>query len=488
MTQNRTAQLLRLAKKLAKIRMSSAPNKQAEYKRTMFYELKGMGGVYFKCLQIMSVTHKFLEGWAGPAEMSVFNQVPTEELNINQYIKNPAVFESYERQPFATGSFAQVYKGQLKTGQTVAIKVLRPSIANNLKRDIKYLKRLARLFAEFLPSTILDYRQVVAEFCANCLLETDYLREIENMKYFAGFYASHPYVVIPKVYEDLSSPVAIVQDYIAGPTFADALASRTATRPATQIAYDSTGSDLWVQMTIAGGEALRMAMQADYVFGDPHPGNIKLLPGNKIAFIDFGIIANKPTSQMAFYHWVQAYRDILSGTGGLEGLVEATLNCFCPDIAIALKTCRTSESRPILDTLAEAMASKFDNMKGDTIVNDLAKNGHFFRLFTDVLDSGNALNVKLDTANFQLIKAMQAYLGSLTVLDNSETRDRFASAMLNAMDYALRYADVYGVENDMPLRSRFDRNQSYELLLDTVSSLAEGDQFIFQYLHDRMVV
>lgn len=488
MSQHRTAQLAKLAGKLAAIRLSKSPNKQADYKRTLFYELKSMGGVYFKCLQIMSVTLKFLEGWAGPKEMSVFNQIPTEKIDIEKYI-NPDDFVRYERQPFATGSFAQVYKGQLKTGEIVAIKILRPSIATNLKRDLRYLKRLARLFAEFLPSTILDYKKAVWEFCQTCLKETDYTQEIANMKYFYSFYQGHPYVVIPKVYESLSSSQVIVQDYLEGPTFADALTARTAINPASKIIKEATGSDLWTQLITTGGEALRMSMQAEYVFGDPHPGNIKLLPHNKIAFIDFGIIANKPTSQTAFRDWVQAYHNVLDGSGSLEPLVITTLSCFCPDVATALDTCKTYDERSLLNIFAEAAKHKLDSLKDDSIINELARNGHFFRLFTDdSFNTNNAMNVKVDTNNFQLLKAMQSYLGSLTVLDDVETGDRFAPAMLAAMDYALKYAEVYGVKSDLPQRSRFTVSESYEFLLETMSSLAESDQFIFEYINGKMAI
>jgi hypothetical protein len=486
MSQSRTLQFANLVKKLTTIKLSNSANKEFAYRRTLFYELKNMGGVFFKALQVLSVTYRFLEGWAGPKEMTVFNQIPTEDIDIDEYIKEPAAFASIETQPFATGSFAQVYKGTLKTGEQVAVKILRPSIAHNLRGDIKYLKRIAHMFSGFLPSTILDYRQVIGEFCNNCLLETDYTREIENMKYFQSFYKGHPYVVVPKVYENLSSSTCIVQEFIAGPTFADVLIDHTSARPATYIANELTGSNLWTQMTIAGGEALRMAMQADYVFGDPHPGNIKLLPNNRIAFIDYGIIANKPTSQRAFYEWVKSYHAMLTGTGKLDHLAITSLNCFAPDLSLALDTCDMGDARSALSAITEALSAKFDNTQDDKLAHELASNGHFFRLFTESLDGHNALSVKLDTANFQLLKAMQSYLGSLTVLDNNETRDRFGSTMRAAMEYALQYAEHHGVKNDMPLRSRFNKNESYELLIDTMSSLAEGDQAIFKYISGRI--
>ncbi|MFV0484751.1 MAG: hypothetical protein ACK5MU_00760 [Candidatus Saccharimonadales bacterium] len=61
-----------LARDLAKIKMGTSLNKDAESRRAIFYALKKKGGVYVKCLQVLAVTQKFLDGWAGPAEMKVF--------------------------------------------------------------------------------------------------------------------------------------------------------------------------------------------------------------------------------------------------------------------------------------------------------------------------------------------------------------------------------------------------------------------------------
>lgn len=485
MSWRRTKDMVGLAKKLLKIKLDGGDGRA--YKRVIFYWLKDMGGVYIKFLQIMAVTSRFMEGWAGPQEMSVFNQVGREPINLADVLPNAAGLKTYETEPFATGSFAQVYKGTLISGEDVAIKVLRPSIANNLSEDLKYLRRLTGLMARFLPKVILDYKEAVREFTATCLLETDYIREAENMKYFAGFYHNHPYVKIPKVYEELSNGRVIVQEYIAGPTLADVMQKSTVTHSATQIIMEQTGSNLWTQLALAGGEALRMAITADYVFGDAHPGNIKLLPDNKIAFIDFGIIADKPTSQRAFYEWTVAYRDVLAGEGDMSKVLTTALNCFCPDIALALENCRVQDGGTILESLALAVDEKMNVMKGrSNLAKGLVANGHFVRLFTEVLDSKNALNLKMDIANFQLMKSMQAFLGSVTTLDNNETGDRFIKTMVAAMDYALKSVEQIGVKDDMVLRSKFSRSEEYEMLLDTMSSLAEGDEFIFEYILGRI--
>ena len=474
-----------LSRDLAKIKLSTSTNKDAEYRRAIFYALKRRGGVYMKCLQVLAVTQKFLDGWAGPAEMTVFDRLEAEEVKAERYVEM-GNFIKFSEKPVATGSFAVVYRATLMSGEEVAVKILRPSIERRLKSDLKQLKMVARMLSRFLPKSILDYNTVIGEFARTCLLETDYGREVENMEYFQKFYQGHPYVKIPKVYKVLCRKNVIVQEWIEGDTFASILAERSAGKPATALALERTGSNLWTQMIVAGGEAVRMAMCADFVFGDPHPGNIKLLADNKIAFIDFGIVASRPTSRKAFYDWVGAYRNVLMGkTAGVAKLAEATIMCFCPDVAMALRGCDMDGESAMEKILAGVRDKTNALVRSDVVASDLFANGHLFRLFTEVLDGNNSLGLRLDMSNFQLVKAMQAYLGSMTVLDNSETHDKFAGAMLAAMNYALEYAEKVGIENDLPVRSKYSRGENLEILIDTMSSLADGNEFLFEYLQGR---
>ncbi len=478
-----------LISKLGKIYFSDMTNKDSEYKRTVFYSLKEMGGVYIKFLQILCVTQNFTDGWAGPREFDVFNKVEQEPLNIYSVVKNQEMFSYIEDVPFACGSFAQLYKGKLKTGEVVAIKVLRPSIANRLKKDLMKLKQIVKIMSKFLPNNIMDYKEAFEEFSRNCILETDYEREIANMVYFGKMYRGHPYVVIPKVYGELSSRYVIIQEFIEGPTLADLITDIKHGESLDKYAKSITGSDVWVQIMIAGGEALRAAMVEDYLFGDPHPGNIILLKENKIAFIDFGIIASKPTSQEAFYLWTKAYKDILNGSVDYGNLMKATANCFCPDLVNALRNCSINidTNNDFINSLASAMNIKANNMRGNNNVADnLVQNGHLIRVFTKFVDSKNALNLKLDMNNFQLLKAMQAYLSSITMIDNKYGNNKFPKIMLGAMEYALDYCERVGIKNDLKENTKYSKSESYELLLDTLTSLAEGDEFLFQNICERM--
>ena len=471
--------------KLVKIRFTtSAINKNIECRRTIFYTFRDWGGIYLKFLQILAGMSKFMEGWGGPREMEVFSQAPCEPLDLGQQI-DLSKFAEVSSTPVAAGSFAQVYRGRLKTGEEVAIKVLRPSIQKSLRRDLKTLSHLCKFFTHFLPQTLVDYNEAYTA-CANMFLtETDYHREMANQEYFAKLYHDHPRVVIPQVYSELCSSTVIVQDFIAGPTLSDVMSQATSDKPASQIAYELTGSDLWEQVIVAGGEALYMAMCADYVYGDPHPGNIILLPGNRIALIDFGVIANRPRSHRAFYDWVKSYYDILDNRGSFQELLETTVVCFCPDIALAMRRCNF-DNADLLRILSEAISDKLSHeLDGDTTFVQSFKDGHLIEVFIKVVNT-QVLKVKIDMINFELIKAMQAFLGSVTILDNSEGRHGFSGLMYKSMNYALARSQAHGVPQDNVTATCLSLTDSYELLVRTISSLADNDEYVFDLISERI--
>ena len=316
-------------------------------------------------------------------------------------------------------------------------------------------------------------------------LETDYRREMANQEFFAKLYHNHPRVVIPKIYRELSSSDVIVQDFIDGPTLADVMSKATPEKPASQLAQELTGSDLWEQIVVAGGEALYTAMCADYVYGDPHPGNIILLPSNRIALIDFGIIANRPRSHRAFFDWVQSYHDILDGQGGFKRLLETSVTCFCPDIALAMQRCNFGDA-DLLTVLSEAVTDKLDHeMNGNVSYLESFKAGHLADVFIKVVDT-KVIEVEIDMVNFELMKAMQAFLGSVTILDNAEGRHGFAEIMYRSMDYAINNATLRGIPNDNVHNTRLGVTESYELLVRTISTLADNDEYMFNFVRERI--
>lgn len=473
-----------LIAKLARIRLSKATRKDCEYRRAIFESFREWGGVYIKFLQILGGSSKFLDGWGGPREMEIFAQAPREALNLAEHVQIEK-FAKISSEPVAAGSFALVYRGQLITGEDVAVKILRPSIQKNLKTDLKSLRKLCWLFSKFLPKYLVDYNDAYDAYAKMLIQETDYRREIENQKYFTELYRDHPRIVIPKVYEELSSENVIVQDFIEGPALADVMSAATRDKSAAEIAKELTGSDIWEQVILAGGEALYTAMCADYIYGDPHPGNIILLSDNRIGFIDFGIIARRPTSHEAYYNWVKSYYEILCGEDKFQTLLETTVTCFCPDISLAMQKCNF-DGENLLEVLASSITRKLNNeMIGNTNYAQSFRDGHLMDVFIQVVGT-RVIDVDIDTVNFELLKAMQAFLGAVTILDNREGGHSFSEIMRRSMEYALENANLTGVPRDAVKVTHYGLTESYELLVNTVSSLADNDEYLFNLVREKI--
>ncbi len=468
--------------RLSKIYFSKDCDKDSLYKKEIFYTLKDMGGVYNKFLQILCITKNFMAGWGTPKEFQVYNDVTQEDIELLSWIPNRDMYDYIENTPIATGSFAQVYKGILKTGEVVALKVLRPSVYRNLKSDLKKLKRIVKLFSYFISVDILDINAAYKKFSDMCLVETDYKQEIDNMKYFGKLYACNEFIKIPKVYEDLCNEYLIVQEYISGVTLADVITSLKKDESIYDKCFQLTGSNIWKQLIVIGGELIRCAIEEDFLYGDPHAGNIILLPDNKIAFVDFGIISNAPISHYSFYKWVKSYYNILNGNLDIKDFIQSTLNCFCPDYINALEKC-TNEA--FISALSSSMESRLTNLKNsDIIINDLISNGHIFILFTEFMDKNNALGINLDMRNFSLLKAIQAFICTIYTIDSRFSSNNFTFLMLGAMEYALNL--VGKVPYDFIEKSKYSFPEACELLDSVLSKLADNDEFLFKNIFEEM--
>lgn len=203
--------LISLLFKFTSIKFSNKSNKDNLYKKELFYFLKTKSGVYNKFLQVLCITHKFMDGWSGAKEYAVYNQAEGEYIDLKSTIPDIDNYKNITEEPISIGSFAQVYKATAKDGKVLALKILKPSVKNHLKRDLKFLKRIVKIASIFLPSSFLDFNDAISEFNEICLTETDYEREIYNLEYFGDLYKNHKYVVIPKVYKDLSNKYVIAQ-------------------------------------------------------------------------------------------------------------------------------------------------------------------------------------------------------------------------------------------------------------------------------------
>lgn len=191
------------------------------------------------------------------------------------------LFDDITPEPLAAASLGQVYKAKLKkNGREVAIKVQRPGVAELIKRDVYLLRLIAKGFNEEAVKRIgVDAVTLLDEFAENLLEELDYTQEATNILSFqANFFGDHT-VKIPDVYPELSSEKILVMEWIDGVRCTD-------TEEIGKI-----GVPILDFIRVGVDSQTRQLLEFGLFHGDPHPGNIFALRDGRIAYVDFGSVA-----------------------------------------------------------------------------------------------------------------------------------------------------------------------------------------------------
>jgi ubiquinone biosynthesis protein len=186
------------------------------------------------------------------------------------------LFKSIKTEPIASGSMAQVYKAQLKTGEIVAVKVQRPNIQRIVRDDIEILLFIAHWLEKKKTLNGFQLIPIVEEFKRWTLREINFKNEAANMKIFRENFKGSKDVVIPKVYDQYTTSRILTTQFIDGIPIHEITRLRK-----------SRNAALLIQKTYLA--IVEMVLHHGIFHADPHPGNI-LVQKNKIAFIDFGIV------------------------------------------------------------------------------------------------------------------------------------------------------------------------------------------------------
>ena len=188
------------------------------------------------------------------------------------------VFAAFDAQPIAAGSIAQVHRARLADDTDVAVKVRRPGIVPVVEADLRLLARLAEMLETRFPELArFRPREVVRQFAGTLRRELDLATECRNAERVAANFRDRAEIVVPKVFWDWTSERVNVQQYIDG----------TPSRDPQALA--SAGLDRAVLAHRGAQAMLKMVLEDGFFHADPHPGNVFYLPGNRVAFIDFGM-------------------------------------------------------------------------------------------------------------------------------------------------------------------------------------------------------
>lgn len=191
-----------------------------------------------------------------------------------------AVFSYISEEPVAAASLGQVYQAKLRySGEEVAVKVQRPDVAPVIYRDLFIFRLIAGMFDKLSQERLgCNAQLIVDEFGEKLLEELDYLQEARNIVEFRKNFANDPYVKIPWVRPELSNRRVLVMEWIDGIRCTDP---------------ESVQKNVQVSEFVKYGvrSGLRQLLEFGLFHGDPHPGNIFALKDGRIAYVDFGNVA-----------------------------------------------------------------------------------------------------------------------------------------------------------------------------------------------------
>ncbi|MDI6749520.1 MAG: ubiquinone biosynthesis regulatory protein kinase UbiB [Rhodocyclaceae bacterium] len=252
--------------------------------------LETLGPIFVKFGQVLSTRRDLLPDDLADELAKLQDQVPpfpSDEAiaEIEQSFGRPLseIYATFEREPVASASVAQVHFATLFDGTEVAVKVLRPGIAPVITHDIALLDTFAGLLERFWSDgKRLKPREVVREFAKHLDDELDLMREAANCSQLRRNFAGSQLLKVPEVYWDYCSRAVMTMERMYG-------------IPISQVGrLVAAGVDLKA-LSRAGVEIFFTQVFRDGFFhADMHPGNILVSTdrdsfGSYIA-LDFGIV------------------------------------------------------------------------------------------------------------------------------------------------------------------------------------------------------
>lgn len=266
--------------------------------------MEALGPTFVKLGQVLATRVDLFEPeWIAEFSRLHDNSLPAEPASVLAQLTEDLgappqeVFAEFDPSPMATGSLAQVYRARLVDGAEVVVKVRRPGIRAIVEADLRLLARLAVLAESENPALrAFKPQQVVREFTQSLRGELDFAAEARNGRRMAENFVGYcdadspppqpdasgltvpelPVIVIPAVYWE--SERVCIQERVEG-------------IPGTRLpSVDTAGLDRQVLARRGARAVLKMIIRDGFFHADPHPGNVFYLPGNRIAFIDFGMV------------------------------------------------------------------------------------------------------------------------------------------------------------------------------------------------------
>ncbi len=249
-----------------------------------------LGPIFVKFGQALSTRRDMLPPDIADELAKLQDQVPPFDGKVARDIAEKAygrpmeaVFADFEETPLAAASIAQVHSATLKSGENVIIKLLRPGMRKQIKRDLDLLYDLARLARRYWPEAR-RFRpvEVVAEYEKTILDELDLMREAANAAQLKRNFEGTSLLYVPEVFWDLCKPQVMVMERIHGVPISDI--DTLLARGTNMRVLAENGVEIF----------FTQVFRHNFFHADMHPGNIFVDVSDpqapRYVAVDFGIV------------------------------------------------------------------------------------------------------------------------------------------------------------------------------------------------------
>ncbi len=281
--------------------------------------LELLGPTYIKLGQILSLREDILPRAVTSELRRLLNQLPIvpfpryREL-VEEGLGRPidSMFTWIDPVPLGSASIAQIHRARTLEGADVVLKVVKPGIRETLRRDARLLRGVGRLLELVVP--YYQPRRIIGEFVTYTEREVDVRREASNAATFKANFVDMPDVVFPTIYTEYSAESVLCMEFLDGP------------RPDDEAARALPVADRERLVDLGAASIIRMIYRDGFFHADLHPGNLLVLPGPKVGFIDLGMVGHLDTELrrlLLYYYYSLVTGDAESAARYLSVVAEA---------------------------------------------------------------------------------------------------------------------------------------------------------------------
>lgn len=290
----------------------SRATRQAWFGSRLASLLVALGATFVKVGQIMSTRPDLFPPYVIGAltrlqdNVGAFRWAAVERTILAEFSKPvDELFASFDREPIASASVAQVHRATLPSGEEVAVKVRRPGLDDLVRFDLSVMRMFARVIALVPSLRLLAPVESVDEFGRAIRQQIDLRIEAGNNARFTENFAGDPDVRFPTLYRDLCGRRVLTMGFVRGAKVLDA--------PAVQ------GADATRLARVGFRTLLKMVFADGFVHADLHPGNILVDDTGNIVILDLGLTAELDEAAR------RAFAQFFAGWAGGNGKIMAKL-------------------------------------------------------------------------------------------------------------------------------------------------------------------